>query len=330
MLTVDFMKHLNCGILSTVLQEENETQWLANRSRGIGGSDLGTIMGVNPFSNARLLYLAKLGMYEDPPEKKAEHSERMHFGRMLEPIVAAEFEIRNDRRVAVSPATYMHLDFTWMLANIDRFVIDDKGVPYAILECKTSSEYMNYEWVEGDVPISYIYQCQWYMFVTGLRMCWLAVLVGGNKYYQYEIPYDETLVTNVLIPAASNFWFNCVGKLVEPQIDGSESATAYLKAKYNCVPGSEMTFTDEVINELANTIVDTKAKIKELEGIVSTCQNRIKDQMKEAEIAYTIDRVVKWSPRLQRRVNTDLLKTSYPDIYQACLKEINYRVFMVK
>jgi len=63
---MDVLKYLtNCNILSTVTQEEDEKEWLANRTNGIGGSDVGAICGVNQYSSPRLIYLKKTGQYQD-------------------------------------------------------------------------------------------------------------------------------------------------------------------------------------------------------------------------------------------------------------------------
>lgn len=331
MLCKDFLNGLHCNILSTVTQTEDEDTWLKNRTNGIGGSDIGTICGVNQFSSPRLLYLSKLGMYEDESADRTAAKERMHFGKVLEPIVADEFAIRSGLRVAVSPATYQHKEIEWALANIDRFIIDEEGRPYGILECKTSSEFMNNDWFEGDFSLSYLYQVQWYMFVTGLRVAHIAVIVGGNKFYSYEIPYNIELVKGTLLPSAEYFWEENIKKLIEPQIDGSEASTNFLKSQYaECVKNSEIQLLDETTNDLANLIVESKKKVKALEATIAEAENRIKEKMKDTEIAYTIDRTCKWSPRSQMRVSTDLLKANFPDVYEACKHQINYRVFTVK
>ena len=78
MLSKDFLSYLDCRVLSTVLREDDEDAWLRTRTNGIGGSDIGTICGVNHFSSPRLLYLEKVGMYEN--EDRKAQLERMYFG----------------------------------------------------------------------------------------------------------------------------------------------------------------------------------------------------------------------------------------------------------
>ena len=76
--------------------------------------------------------------YQDSEDEFSDAAlERMHFGRMLEPIIANEYVRRTGNKVVVSPATLSHKDYPWAIANVDRLIVDDKGVPYSILECKT-------------------------------------------------------------------------------------------------------------------------------------------------------------------------------------------------
>lgn len=330
-ISTEILGKLDCRLLSTVSQDENEQQWLLNRTRGIGGSDIGTVCDVNNFSTKRILYLVKTGQYDEPLEESSAAKERMYFGHLLEPIVANEYARRTGKEIYNPKSTFMHKEYDWCLANPDRFILDENGYPIGILECKTSSEFMNSEWYDGDVPISYIYQVLWYMFVTGLRFGAIAGLIGGNKFYQYEVPYNEEIVQEILLPQARDFWFGNILALKEPPLDGSGASTEFAKRAYaDCVKNSEISFTGDSVNDLANLIYDTKKKIKELERIEAEAENRIKDMMKEHEIAYTADRIMKWSPRSQRRVDTEVLKLMFPDVYQACLKQLNYRVFTIK
>lgn len=328
----DVLKYLtNCKVFSTVSQEEDEEAWKAARSRGIGGSDIGTICGVNKWSSARQLYLKKTGMYEDDFDGAA--SERMHFGHVLEPIVANEYERRSGNKVVISPATLVHSEHPWALANIDRLIVDEEGKPYGILECKTASEYMADEWEEGNVPISYIYQLTWYLGITGLKYGCFAAIVGGNKFFMYELPFDEDLFNDVLLPAANKFWNVNVKKMIEPELDGNDASTDFCKKEYpagSVTRNSEKELVGNTYNELADVVVRCKADIKVLEKTLAEASNRIKDELKDVEIGYTADHVIKWSPRVRTAVDTGYLQEHFPDAYKASLKSSAYRVFTVK
>lgn len=330
---MNVLKHLtNCEVFSTVSQEDDEAAWLLNRTKGIGGSDVGAICGVNNYSSARLIYLQKTGQYEDGVNEPNEASlERMYFGHLLEPVVADEFARRTGKNVIVSPATLVHKKYPWAIANVDRLIVDDNGVPYGILECKTASEYMNENWDEGDIPTSYIYQLQWYLWITGLEYGAFACLVGGNKFYYYDTFRNDELIENEIFPKIDKFWNYHVKNLVEPELTGTD-ADAELVSSINTEveKGSELIIEDDTINDLAAIVKECKAKKKEIEATEKEAANRIKDVLKNKEIGYTKDHIVKWSPRKQTRIDSKKLKEQYPEVYEDCKKEISFRVFTVK
>ena len=330
---MDVLKYLtNCNILSTVTQEEDEKEWLANRTNGIGGSDVGAICGVNQYSSPRLIYLKKTGQYQDSEDEHSDAAlERMHFGHMLEPIVANEYARRTGNKVVVSPATLVHKDYPWAIANIDRLIVNDEGIPYGILECKTASEYMDDAWSEGDIPISYLYQLNWYLWITGLEYGVIACLVGGNKFYHYEVWRNDELLRDEIFPKVDRFWNYHVKNLIEPELTGTDADSEYIANENSeVIKGSEIVLEDKTMNELAATVKECRAKIKELEAIEKEAANRLKDALKNNEIGYTQDHIIKWSPRSQSRVDTTKLKEKYPEVYKDCLKLSSYRVFTVK
>lgn len=327
---MDVLKWLpNCTVFSTVRQEDDEAGWLKARTRGIGGSDVGAICGVSPFTSARQVYLNKTGQFQDALTPNDAAKERMHFGHMLEPIVADEYSRRTGNRVIAVNATLVHKDHLWALANVDRLIVDGDGRPVGILECKTTSEYMNEEWESGEILMSYIYQLNWYLWILGLEKGAFACLVGGNKFYSYEVFRNDELLENTIIPTAKSFWFDNVLALKEPEMQATDTEFANSIYK-SVVKNSEITLPDDETNELARTVFECKAKIKELEKIMEEAQNRIKDRLQENEIGYTKDYTIKWSPRSQTRVDTDKLKSAFPEIYAQVLKKIEFRAMYVK
>ena len=288
---MDILKKLpNCKVFSTVKQSEDEEAWLAARTRGIGGSDVGAICGVNKWSTARHIYFRKTGQYLDAVNDfNAAAVERMHFGHVLEPIVADEFVRKTGKKVVEAEATLVHKDHPWALANVDRLIVDDNGDPIGILECKTTSEYCNEDWKEGDVPIYYLYQLSWYLWVTGLKYGAIACIVGGNKFYYYEMYLDEELMENEIVPKCKHFWFENVRKLVPPEIDGSDAAADLVGTLHppEAVNKEELILTDDIYNQLANAIIEGKAQLKEIEKNIKEATNRLKEVLGDNETAIT-------------------------------------------
>lgn len=330
MITKDLLQYLpNVKVVSTTTQQEDEAEWLAVRSKGIGGSDVGAICGVSPFSSARQIYFNKTGQFQDALKPGNAATERMHFGHLLEPIVADEFAARTGKHIIEAGATFCHKDNPWMRANVDRLIVDEVGRPYGILECKTTSEYNNDEWEAGDILMSYVYQLNWYLYILDLSYGAFACLVGGNKFYYYEVFRNDELLQDTIIPTVTKFWFDNVLELKEPEMQAGDGELA--KVLYeDVVKGSEVFLEDDTANELAATVVECKAKIKELTSTMEEAQNRLKDRLKEKEIGYCRDYIIKWSPRSQTRVDTDTLKRDFPEVYNACKKQVTFRAMTIK
>ena len=68
----------------------SRNEWLRYRTKGIGGSDVSIIAGINPYKSVYQLWLEKTGRMI--PEQT--DSEYAHFGTLLEPIVRKEFTER--------------------------------------------------------------------------------------------------------------------------------------------------------------------------------------------------------------------------------------------
>lgn len=56
----------NSKKIMTVAEMENRQNWLNVRAKGIGGSDAGVIMGLNPYKSAYQLWMEKTGQAEAP------------------------------------------------------------------------------------------------------------------------------------------------------------------------------------------------------------------------------------------------------------------------
>lgn len=338
MLTKDIIKQFpHIQVVSTVAQDVDEAEWLAVRTKGLGGSDVGAICGVSPFSSARQIYFNKTGQFEEALQPGAAAQERMHFGHLLEPIVADEFarrELTADKgregwTLCELGATVCLKNAPWMRANVDRLIKNKDGKVVGILECKTTSEYNNEEWEQGDILMSYIYQLNWYLHILDLQWGAFACLVGGNKFYTYEVYRNDELLNEVIIPKAGDFWFNNVLALKEPELQAVD--TVFANDKYSEVEkNSEVVLDDEESDNLAAVIFECKAKIKELENTLEEAQNRLKDRLKDKEIGYCRNYTVKWSPRSQTRVDTTMLKTTFPEVYEQCKKVTTFRVLQVK
>lgn len=310
------------GSMAKVLKKLNDvdrTEWLQLRRLGIGGSDVGAIAGLSKFKTALDVYLDKVGesFEADPPEW-------IYWGNVLEEVVAREFCLRTGMKVKKRNAIFVHQDYNFMLANVDREVVGEN----AGLECKTTNAYNGATWEEG-IPESYELQCHHYMMVMGYDRMYIACLIGGNKFIYHTIERNQNIIDH-LVKLESDFWNDCVLAKKPPRISNTECATgeSLLKAYPNAV-NEFISFSDSEdfkIDRLLE-LKQTKNQIsKEIEAIETDLKQTIGDKSGALSGKYK----VLWGNSISKRIDTDRLKTEKPEIYKSYLKESNSRRFSVK
>lgn len=123
--------------------------WLDARKLGVTGTDIGVLMGVNPYKNVDQLILDKLGVGKPFIGNNATKA-----GVILEPIVAAEWAKRNGQ-VITQGVFKIHPEYPRYVGTPD-FLCEVGGV-----EIKTGAEKM---YAKGCPPY-YEMQSRWYMFL---------------------------------------------------------------------------------------------------------------------------------------------------------------------
>ncbi|VFB17916.1 YqaJ viral recombinase family nuclease [Pseudomonas fragi] len=204
--------------------------WLAVRKQGIGSSDAGAAVGLNPYKSQLELWMEKTGRDTTLPKADPHDEESpMYWGNVLEPVVAWHYSKRTKNKVRRINAVLQHPDpeLSWMLANIDREVIGADDVQ--ILECKTAGINGARLWKEG-VPEYVQLQVMHQLAVTGKQAADVAVLLGGQTLEIHRIERDEQMIAR-LIELERKFW-HYVETDTPPPADGSTSAEMALRSLY--------------------------------------------------------------------------------------------------
>ena len=308
--------------MKVVVKTNNLTreEWLKYRTKGIGGSDVSIIAGINPFKSVYQLWLEKTGQVE--PEE--EGSEYTHFGTLLEPIVRKEFMERTGIKVRQKHMLLQSEEHPFMFADLDG-VINENG-ELCIFEAKTASAYKQEVW-EEEVPAPYILQVQHYMAVTGAKKTYIAALVGGNHFFYYVVERDEEMIAEIIV-MEKYFWQHHVMGGVEPVPDGSEATTRYFNERFRNSNGETIELPDEVL-PVCEEYDNLTRQIKELESAKNAAANQLKRYLGEAEAGTVGDRKITWKSVSKNSVDTKRLKSEHPDIYTDCLTQSSYRRFLV-
>lgn len=223
-----------------------EDQWLALRRTGIGGSDIGALLGMSRYTAPYQLYLDKRG--ELPDIARPEALDRAaRWGHLHEPLIAEEFARQHNvrtRRIGL----IRHEKDAWRLANLDRQVHGCPDGP-CLLEIKNRSAWKEKDWGEsGDpdgVPDTEALQTHWYLGVTGYGHAHVGVLINGNDDRYYRVQRDDDLIGDVVAMAAA-FWQQ-VQDGVAPAPGAAESTTELLGQIWHPAEGATRVVTREQI-----------------------------------------------------------------------------------
>lgn len=295
--------------------------WLRYRKKGIGGSDVASLLGISKWKSEIELWLDKTGQ----TNSETEENEAMEWGRIMEPVIRNHFAEVTGKTVVEVKAMLQHPEYPFMLADVDGLTTDDEGNP-AILEIKTASEYKRSEW-ENDIPVYYQTQVQHYLCVTGVQKAYVAVLIGGNSFKVYEVDADKE-VQQMLIVLEQNFW-NCVQNMVRPEMDGSDAAKNLLDSLYHGGISEQIVMPDEAI-EYVDAYIEACAEEDNAKAKKQDASNHIKEIMGDYDKAICLGHNISWKPVSTERLDAKALKEHEPEIYEKYVKTTISRRFTLK
>lgn len=250
----------------------SRSEFLERRRTGIGGSDVSAILGLSPYRTAYDVWREKTGRAQEHPENS-----RTHFGNVLEQVVADEFAARNAVKVQRRNEMFRHTEHPELIANIDRYIVGG-----GILECKTADRFMSDQFGESgqmdSVPEYYLMQVQHYMYVTGYRKAFIAVLIGGNDFRQFEIQYDSELAEYSAARCVEFWQSNIVNDDPPPAMTSKEAARLY-----SATPGKAIEASGDVLAMIAE-LKAVKSEMKEYEKTEEKLKTSILEAVRDAEI----------------------------------------------
>ena len=282
-----------------------------DRSKYIGGSDIGAILGLSRFRSPLAVWMEKTGK-----EVKRLDSLPLRFGSFAEAFVASEYSRSTGFLLIHDESIYVHPEHSFICAHIDRFVLEDSSSssPTRILECKTANPFSAGDWGEvgsDEVPMSYLCQCIWYMAITDLNRIDLAVLFGNADFRIYEITRDLEL-ESVILQKANLFWNEYVLKDLPPPAQ-SEQDCQTLFRKGDAAKSVEA--RSETL-ELRKRLVLLNSEIGTREDEISAIKQNIMNQMGEAEtLTYQGKVIATWrAPKPSFRLDSKRLELEHPQI----------------
>jgi len=255
--------------------------FLKSRQSGLGGSDVATLFGINPYSTKLELYLQKRGEIEPTADTRLTRT-----GRAMEQVIAVMVAEREGAKLRKVNRTLRHPKHDYLIAHIDRdFVGVRKG-----LEIKNVSPRMAYLWGKDGQPDAvaehYLPQPHHYMLVLDYDLFDVAAYFGGDDLRVYPMARDPEM-DELIIDAAHDFWHNHVLAGVPPEPDFDHKSTLpMLRRLYPGTNGETVIASelDEALLYWAKVAEDAAANASQYEMVAEQAKNHLLAAMGDAAV----------------------------------------------
>lgn len=290
------------------------------RSKGIGGSEVAAILGMDKYNSPYKVWLTKTGREQPEPENKF-----MRAGIILESAIADFFQKETNYRVFKSSAKsvlYTHPKHKFAIGIPDRFYQARKKIGRGTLECKNTQMQLD------EIIDSWFCQLQWYLGVTGTMYGAIAWLERGVdfKYKEYEFNSE---FFDWMIERVGKFWNENVLKQIEPAPICVEDIQMIYE---HSAAGKTIEATEELV--AAHKKISTiKSAIKELEKESAQLEEAVKLSMLDAEIiAENGNPLFTWkSSKPIQSFDKSTFKKDNPELYSKYqIEKPGIRRFLIK
>lgn len=181
--------------------EPGSREWLEARQGGIGGSDVGPILGIDhhgrsttDIKNSKLTEISDAEL-EAQALSIQSASGPLGRGHAWEPVIVRQFADENpDLTVMTAKATWRNDDVPYSVVNVDAVLSSDAGKSVdGIFESKTGADAS--QWADGP-PAGYRAQLAQYLHTSGLKYGVIAAKIDDRETRYWRINADDPITDN--------------------------------------------------------------------------------------------------------------------------------------
>ncbi len=187
-----------------------EPEHAAARMKGIGGSELATVLheyvaesGDKAYGCPLALYFEKRGVPADYPFEETGPVLR---GIALEPMIANMYQEETGHTIR-RLRHKVNKERSWEMVSIDRQIVGEPAGP-GVLECKSVGQAIWFQIKAKGLPLSFVLQVQWGYHVLGPQYKWGAIAflwADGWEYHSYPVERDQELI-DLMAAKVAAFW----------------------------------------------------------------------------------------------------------------------------
>lgn len=207
----------------------NHEEWLKWRNKGLGGSDISALLGLNPYMNNVELWEDKALNKKKVLSKKQEEARQLilNRGHEVEPLIRQLFVIDNPQYIVdyVDNDHLVHPQYDFMRGTIDGRLTEKETGKKGLLEIKhvqIENRQQRDKWKWNEFPYNYYCQVIWYLGLTDLSFAVLKARIKDGDYTierKYRIEREEVEGDILhLQQTAKDFWQYVVEKKVPPLV----------------------------------------------------------------------------------------------------------------
>lgn len=259
-----------------IIRPKSHEEWLEARKSGLGSSEVGTILGLNPFDTPYKLWRRKVGI--DPP---IQENFAMKAGHYLEDAVSKFFADEMGADIIKASATdwlAKSKEKPFMQVSPDRtYWLNGEKHNEAnkrILECKTTQMQIDYD----NIPKYWFAQLQYQLHVTGYDGGALAWLTQGRD-FGYRLFDRNEEVGTVIEASVERFWVDNILGMQEPSAINADDVCLKFSRHMD---GKVVEVSEDIFNAYEK-LIDIKDALKQLEEQKNNLEDAIKQSFGDAE-----------------------------------------------
>jgi len=292
------------------------------RRKGIGGSDWGDILGIEPYGCPLRCWYTKRGIIEDYPLSGGV----LDRGNKLEQIVADEYEEKTGR-VTRKPGKPKRQDLPkWLLGLPDRMIVKGTEETPGVLECKTRLRWRLFPDIvaEGNGP-AVIAQVQHYIWLMGWTWGVIATLQPDTWQFHMEHVEKDRDLLNLMRAAGDKFWQSVEYGPSPPRLDLGDKRCGRCQYRIGCwkeeLEAMEAAQPPDLVvienDELLSSVEELQTQNAMIKGAQEAADNikaRIKKELGQPTKAQIGRYKISYTRTVSHGIDTKELKKAFPGV----------------
>lgn len=274
--------------------------------RGIGGSQIGALMGLNKYQAPADVWDALLA------PKPREANRHMDRGIRMEPVICDIYAEETGRRLAIHPPTYMEHEGTPLRAMVDRLV--HNGETVGVLEVKCPDSFGYEATKENGIDPSYYAQIQQYMLVEACPWGAFAVFSPAAwELHHFDVTADAAFQDEIL-RVGGKFWHEHILTRQRPSCSASGFAT--VAATPFRLGAEAILWSEPAQRALVANLHAAKESLTVAEKYFEMAKTAVQEEMKrtDAEVIACPGAKISWKEVTRRSLDKDALVADGIDV----------------